>query len=418
MYAFRPVEFKERTKAVVLNSLPFSQNAVATMTFVKRVKPPPPKDVEPIKQLDSEPATPPARLQRLSSKPAAKSASKRQQWSILGLEGSYYTCYANRSVEGVPCTGDWEQLRDMRSDLPRLIVSTCAGMRVPTAKKMATGYFKLYTLIQSMHNDAQFTFRLARVSSSGLGKPSTKVSKRRYPYAVTCANQLLQKPQAFVVACVEWLLKVEKQVRRFQSHVQTVATAKGSNTRLYDALTRLQLMHPNCMRTNKEGTEGFSDDLLLASQLFFQFLGCCAQPKRSDVSSGKHMVRPLPWVVDDASVKYLPLSKGACTSYCLPDHMINNLPSSSTQWYRLETVPVTTYAVTLAPKFASHDGSTAAIGKRLQVPKPVAQMRLTRAILRTGMICVFIGGRFVGYYVLDAQKPETDHTIPLVRLGK
>jgi hypothetical protein len=201
---------------------------------------------------------------------------------------------------------------------------------------------------------------------------------------------------------------LEEEMKRFQTHV-----TKNANVDVYNSLARYGLADPNCLRKADAKTQ-FTKDTVLATQLFFQFLRCYVVPFASTPDTP--LIRPMPWAIVNVQTRYLPLTKKACAAYQLPLHFCKRLPSPDTLWYQVATMPNATFLLTLPATFVS--GVQVQAGKYLKVPKPSAEMHLSREQLRAGLICVFSAGTCAGYYVLDRWEGVEADMIRLTRLGK
>jgi len=400
MYAFRPPNAKERTKAVVLKSLPFSHkegpDTTATVATVAHKTTPKTAPIAVKRFEDDDKET-----ELATNEPYAlvkpKLRKMQKQWTVVGLGDSYHTFYARRMAKGRRCMGDWKEIGSIHADLPRLIVSTCPQMSKTTATSMLKAYFRLYALIELMHIDETFIFHLKRYSGRFVPMESAKEEAFN---ANACAAS--KAPAEFVKACVHWLLMLEDEMHRFQEQ---------SSPSVYQMLTRYGLSSADCLRTT-DASMNFTNDMVLATQLFFQFLSCYTMPFGSGSYSDTPLVRPLPWAVDNVRTQHLPLTKAACSAYHLPLHLCNQLPSTDTLWYHVATLPNSTFLVTLPATFAS--GVVVQPGKYINVPKPPVEMHLSREMLQAGLMCVFSAGTCVGYYILD----NWGDMIRLMRLGK
>ena len=387
MYAFRPPKpiecVKERKKAVVLHSLPFSTIEVGRFS----------QENDPT---NDNLSNPPSNLPSYELVPA-KSIKSRSQWTVVGIGDAYHTFHARRATKGGPCVGDWSQMGSLTPDLPHLIMNTRSKMCKGAALSMTKTYFQLYQLVELMWLDRSFVFHLRRHSSRHVQMNKSGGHVYR---AKACADA--ETPEEFVQACVGWLLMLEGEMRRFQTH---------ASPGIKQLLARHGLDDAGCLRN---GGGSFTNDTILATQLFFQFLKCYAVPTVSerDVS----LVRPVPWAIDNVQTRYLPLTKKACAAYHLPLHFCKRLPSTDTLWYHVPTMPNATFLLTLPSTFVS--GGLVQPDKYLNVPKPSNEMRLSREQLRAGLICVFSAGTCAGYYVLDRWEGVEADMIRLMRLGK
>ena len=430
MYAFRTPDLhvRERTKAVVLKGLPFPKKEEARPSKASRpltMRPPstaPPKTltqpalktttpnqtaVKEKSVANVNPTMKPATQSPMELFPVPKASMRVvNEWAVVGIGNTYYTFYAKRAPGERACNGDWNQLQSLLPDLPQLMTMACPQMGEATRKRTINGYYKLFALLQSMHNDPKFAFHLPRVAADVGETAATSADGvplyKRPPYALACnqnENGDARRPQSFVLACVRWLLTFEKQMRRFLKHLKH--STSQARLALYATLDKLHLTKSNCLRSSS----GFAYEFVLAAQLFFQFIPLYVRPKEAALAA--RMVRPLPWVVDNVRTVYAPVTQSdkAKNEYWLPQQF-----DGAAAWYPLQTTPVTTYVLMLPTPLP-------ATQKHVEVPAPptnALRFASSASSSSSASVCVFAAGRFAGYYVLTTT---THKTVQLMRLG-